>query len=391
MKKRNNLKSIAAGLAVLLLLITAITLNSCDNDDDESGAMPLITKFRVVEKDSTITAGSFGLTIAMIGENLQDVQEVWFNDLKAALNPNFVTATNIICAIPNTLPSQITNKVKLVTGSGLEYLADFKVILPKPVVSGLYNEMAEPGSTTKVLGSAFYFISEVKFGNLPATIQNFNEKEITVTVPTGAVPGSLITVTGEGGSVVSTFRYKDDGLWLFDFDKPATSWGSIACWGGMKMRSDAESINKAYGYIEGTELPPSSWNNDWVASTCWFDYGYNNVNFTGKVLKFEIKSNVPWVWSDAISSSEQAELYIKFNDSDSNAYSYRPQEQLVYRAGGFITNGWMTVTIPMSSFKLEVASINNIQLVFKTNKQVYDKFATYIDNFRICTPATPAP
>jgi hypothetical protein len=388
MKNRNILKSTVAGLVVLLILITAITLNSCDNDDD-AGAMPVITKFRVVEKDSTITAGSFGLTIALIGENLHNVREVWFNDLKAALNPNFVTSTNIICAIPNTLPSQITNKVKLVTGSGLEYSADFKVILPKPVINSLYNEMAEPGSTTKVLGSALYFISEVKFGNLPANIQNFNEKEITVTVPTNAVAGSLITVTGEGGTVVSTFKYKDDGMWLFDFDKAATSWGSIACWGGMKMRTDAESINKAYGYIEGTELPPSSWNNDWVTSTCWFDYGYNNIDFSKKVLKFEIKAKEPWVWSDAISAAEQAGLLITFNGG--KTYNYMPQEQLAYRTSGFTTNGWMTVTIPMSSFGLGVASINDFQLVFKTNKQVYDKFATYLDNFRICTPVVPAP
>jgi hypothetical protein len=390
MKNRSILKSIAAGLAVLLILLTTITLNSCDNDDDDdAGAMPVITQFRVVEKDSTITAGAFGLTIAVVGKNLQNVQEVWFNDLKAILNPNFVTSTNIICAIPNTLPSQITNKVKLVTGSGLEYSADFKVILPQPVITGLYNEMAEPGSTTKVLGNSLYFISEVKFGNLAATIQKFNDKEITVTVPTGAVPGSLITVTGEGGTVASTFKYKDEGMWLFDFDKAATGWGSIACWGGMKMRSDAESINNAYGYIEGTELPPSSWNNDWVASTCWFDYGYNNIDFSKKVLKFEIKAKEPWVWSDAISTAEQAGLLITINGS--KTHTYIPQEQLAYRAGGFTTDGWMTVTIPMSSFGLDVASINDFQLVFKTNKQIYAKFATYLDNFRVCTPIIPVP
>ncbi len=388
MKNNTIFKKVASAIVVLLILITGITFNSCTKEDD-GGVTPLITKFRVVEKDSAITAGAFGLTIAVIGQNLEDVQEVWFNDLKAALNPNFVTSTNIICAIPNKLPSQITNKIKLVTKSGLEYTADFKVILPKPVVTGLYNEMAEPGSMTKVLGSAFYFISEVKFGNLPATILEFNDKEIALTVPAGAVAGSLITVTGEGGTVVSTFKYKDAGLWLFDFDKAATGWGSIACWGGMKMRSDAESINNAYGYIEGTDLPPSSWNNDWVTSTCWYDYGYTNVDFSKKVLKFEIKAKEPWVWSDAISSAAQAGLVITINGG--KTFTYIPQEQLAYRTGGFTTNGWMTVTIPMSSFGIGVTSITDFQLVFKTNKQVYSKFATFLDNFRICTPIIPAP
>jgi hypothetical protein len=156
MKNRNIFRNSVVAIVVLFILFAGVVLNSCKKDST-GGAMPLITSFRVVEKDSAITAGAFGLTIAVLGQNLQDVQEVWFNDLKSALNPNFVTSTNIICAIPNTLPSEITNKIKLVTKSGLIYTADFKVILPKPVVTALYNEMAEPGSITKVLGSALYF------------------------------------------------------------------------------------------------------------------------------------------------------------------------------------------------------------------------------------------
>jgi hypothetical protein len=389
MKNKNIYKSVVSALAVLLILITGLTMNSCDKDDDNVGTSPTITSFRVVEKDSAITAGAFGLTIAILGENMQDVWEVWFNDLKADLNPNFVTSTNIICSIPDELPSEITNKVKLVTKSGLETTADFTVILPEPSITSLYNEMAEPGSITKILGSALYFIKEVKFGDLPATILEYKDTEIAVTVPAGAVAGSLITVTGEGGTVVSTFKYKDPGMWLFDFDKPATGWGSIACWGGMGMRSNVESINGAYGYIEGTDLPPSSWNNDWVTSTCWFDYGYNNVDFTKKVLKFEIKAKEPWLWSDAISSNDHACLLITLNGG--KTYTFRPQEMLAYREKGFTTNGWMTFTIPMTAFGIEVATINDFQLVFKTNKQVYSKFESYFDNFRICTPVEPAP
>ncbi|NJK98281.1 MAG: hypothetical protein HC905_28235, partial [Bacteroidales bacterium] len=225
--------------------------------------MPVVTNFRVVEKDSSISSGAFGLYIAIQGQNLQNVQEVWFNDQKAVLNRNFITSTNIICAIPNTLPGELLNKVKLVTGGGQTLLTDFRVELPKPIVKGLYNEMAEPGTTTKVLGDYLFFIKSVKFGDLNAEIVASSEHEVTIVIPEGAQAGSLVTVEGEGGTVVSTFKYKDTGLWLFDFDKAATSWGSIACWGGMKMRSDGDSQQGAYGYVDGTELPASGWNNDW--------------------------------------------------------------------------------------------------------------------------------
>lgn len=383
MKNKDNIQRVLIGtLFLFVVLMAGVVLNSCENDEED--VMPVVTKFRVVEKDSTITSGSFGLYVAIVGQNLQNVQEVWFNDLQAVLNPNFVTSTTIICAIPDQLPGEMINKVKLVTGKGLVYETDFRVELPKPVISGLYNEMAPPGSTTKVRGNFFYFINEVKFGSLPAQIIEVKETEITVTVPAGATAGSLITVTGEGGTTVSTFKYRDPGMWLFDFDKPATSWGSIACWGGMPMRSDAESLDGNYGYVVGTELPPSSWNNDWVTSTCWFDYGYNNVDFTGKVLKFEVNAKEPWVWSDALGAEDHATLLVTLNGN--KTYNFRPQEWLAYRTTGFTTNGWMTVTVPLSSIGLGQASINDFQLVFKTNKQVYDKFATYFDNFRICTP-----
>ncbi len=382
MKNRNFNTYLATAVVALIVMMGAFSMNSCKKST--SDAMPAVTSFRVTEKDSAITAGSFGQTIAIMGLDMQDVQEVWFNDLKAALNPNFVTSSNIICAIPNTLPGEITNKVKLVTKSGLVYSTDFKVILPPPVLLGLYNEMAAPGTVTKVLGNALYFIKEVKFGNLAATIREATANAITVTVPAGAAAGALITVTGEGGTVVSKFKYKDQGMWLFDFDQNTTGWGSLYCWGGMKYRSDSESLSNQYGYIEGTDLPPSSWNNDWVASTCWFDWGYSNIDFTKKVLKFEVNAKVPWVWSDAIGSADHAELLITINGG--KTYSFRPQESLAYRNTGFSTNGWMTVTVPMSAFGIGVASINDFQLVFKTNKQVYSKFQTYIDNFRICTP-----
>jgi hypothetical protein len=178
-------------------------------------------------------------------------------------------------------------------------------------------------------------------------------------------------------------------MWLFDFDKPATSWNSIACWGGMKMREDDQSLHNKYGYIEESNLPPSDWNNDWVTSTCWFDYGYNKVNLTEKVLKFEINAREPWVYDSKLKDTEHAFLQINVNGK---TFDYKPELSSDYRTDGFVTDGWMTVTIPLTSFKftdLKEVTINDFQLVFKTSKQTYAKFSTYVDNFRICTP-TPA-
>ena len=67
MKKTNIFRSVLATTAVLSILIAGIVMNSCKKDSTTGGAMPSISNFRVVEKDSTITAGAFGLTMAVIG------------------------------------------------------------------------------------------------------------------------------------------------------------------------------------------------------------------------------------------------------------------------------------------------------------------------------------
>lgn len=368
--------------AILTALVGSV-FYSCKKEDDDP--MPAVTNFRVVEKDSSIMSGAFGLYIAIQGTNLQNVQEVWFNDLKATLNPNFITSTNIVCAIPNKLPGEILNKVKLVTGGGQVYTTDFKVELPRPVIKGLYNEMAAPGSQTKVVGDYLYFIKSVKFGDKVAEILASTEHAITIKIPADAVPGSLVTVEAEGGTVTSTFKYNDPGLWLFDFDKNATTWGSVSCWGGMKMRKDAESYHEQYGYVVGTELPASGWNNDWVTSTCWFDYNYKDLNYSEKVLKFEVNAKEAWLWNGSLKPDEHAALLININGVAT--HTFRPQEWPEYKASGFTTDGWMTVTVPMNG--LTFANITDFQLVFKTNKQTYEKFATYFDNFRICDIVNP--
>lgn len=386
MKMKTEMNKIKSGMIklTLLALVVSFAFYACKDDDDD--AMPSIKNFRVVEKDSSITAGAFGLYIAIQGSNLQSIKEVWFNDVKAFINPNFVTSSNIICAIPSKLPGELLNKVRLVTKSGKEYSTDFKVNLPRPVVKALYNEMAAPGTTTKVLGDYFFFISSVKIGSASAEIVDVKEHEITIKVPATAQTGDFVYVTGDGGSDTSSFKYADKGTWLFDFDKPATGWGSVACWGGMKMRKDADSYQDQYGFVEETDLPASGWNNDWVTSTCWFDYGINNFDFKngGKVLKFEVNAKLPWKWDEKLGVNDHAALFININGKE---FAFSPQTWTEYKTSGFQTNGWMTVTVPMSSWDIaNPSNINDFQLVFKTNKQTYDKFATYFDNFRICTP-----
>ncbi|NJK98027.1 MAG: hypothetical protein HC905_26760 [Bacteroidales bacterium] len=103
-------------------------------------------------------------------------------------------------------------------------------------------------------------------------------------------------------------------------------------------------------------------------------------------MKFEVFAKEPWKWQDALAAADHAALLININGG--LTHEFRPQQWPVYRATGFTSDGWMTVTVPMT--ELGKKTINDFQLVFKTNKQTYEKFETYFDNFRICTPEVPA-
>src|SRR5688572_24293325 len=139
MKNRNKY------LWPVLLLVALVSLNLVSCQDDEE-AMPSVTNIRVIAKDSSIVGGEFGLPIAIQGNNLTSVVEVWFNDVKAELNPVYVTNTNILIFVTDDGPSEVTNTITLVTGSGNRITADFQTILPPPQIWQLYNEFAKPGT-----------------------------------------------------------------------------------------------------------------------------------------------------------------------------------------------------------------------------------------------------
>src|SRR4051812_39334898 len=82
---------------LILFAVFAVVLASCGEDETDQ---PLITNVRVTTKDSTVTSGKFGLTVAIQGSGLGDVTKVFFNDVEAELNPTYVTSSNIICHVP---------------------------------------------------------------------------------------------------------------------------------------------------------------------------------------------------------------------------------------------------------------------------------------------------
>src|SRR5665647_3225079 len=149
MKKYIHTNSILPGFLLLLIFISSgAFFQACKKDSGTGGGIPVVNYIRITDplkSDSLVAHAFMGNNIAIMGENLQNVVEIWFNDQSAILNTSFMTSTTIIVAIPNVIPGTVTNQMKLVFKDKSEVIYPFGVDVPAPLVSSLLCEYVVDG------------------------------------------------------------------------------------------------------------------------------------------------------------------------------------------------------------------------------------------------------
>lgn len=367
MRKYISKNSRIPGLFLVLFSIFFGSLFlSCE--EEENNGVPVINYIRVTDpakSDSLVAHAFMGSNIAIVGENLQDVKEVWFNDQEAKLNTSFITNSTIIVTIPNVIPTVVTNEIKMVLGDKREFKFPFGVDVPAPMVSSMLCEFVEDGGTAVILGN--YFINDpnsplkVTFpGNIEGAVEIVTLTEVKVKVPAGAGPGK-ITVKSIYGSTTSNFYFRDDRNIILNFDN-LTSSGS---WRSGTTRADASSLDKKYLMLKGEvddNVGAEDYSGGGFVCELWSDSnGRPNKNFfTGDPANYQLKfeANVK-EWSGAYLNicfgpwaanvgGVQNQIYW----SNLNARGlWRPWEGTA--DGKFKTDGWITVTIPMTDIKYD--------------------------------------
>ncbi len=339
-----------------ILLLGALTMGffSCTQDDDvaNSTAQPVIKYTRAIESekaDSLIVGGKMGQTIAIIGEGLEGVCEVKFNDQYAMLNPVYVTSESIVCTIPAIMPTVVDNLLTVKSKAGKSATMDFAVTIPSPTVSSISCEWAPDGSVATIYGKSFYAREDgtidVTFpGNMVAAVTSFNDNEIVVTVPAGTQAG-LISVENDYGKGNSQFTFRDsEGIFITGDDNAIwNGWGCSAF-------SDIDPLDGTYVALVGAT---GAW--AWPANPIQLYY----VNPTASpliadpeaevkdyALRFECRSyewhDTPMlVWFDDGSVMHGV-------DSDFAQYHWRPY--LTAEDTNYVTDGWVTVTMPLTEF-----------------------------------------
>jgi len=338
------MKSIHKILAILLLTVaTASIIASCDKNNDESTGTPSISYVRITRpesSDSLLIGAGQGQLIAIVGNNLKNTVQVWFNDQPARLTPTYITNTTLLVVVPTQIPIQVTNKVKLIFKDGSQLLYDFIVQISKPLVNSMDLEYVKQGDIATIRGNYFYSPVTVTFtGGVTGDIVSIspNNQEIQVKVPAGAQPGQ-ITVSTNFGSTKSNFFFRDNRNMLITND-PWTGW-----WGQTNVvsSSDPLAINGNFTRMTGN-IGAWAWT-EWIGGkedalatshNLPDDAVLNPGNYN---LKFEINTLKPY-------NGNRIKIMIgQVNGPDPN-WDTEPY----FWEAPFVTSGkWRTVIIPFN-------------------------------------------
>ena len=143
----NRIKQYSKGLLLAVAAISTMALTSCKDEPDKfepTDGKPTVKYIRCMSSEihnwddepdtqytdgQLVTSASPGSTLAIIGDNLRSVYEIWFNDLRASLNQSTLTDNTLFVTIPGKVPGEVTDKIYFVTTSKDTVAYDFKVII----------------------------------------------------------------------------------------------------------------------------------------------------------------------------------------------------------------------------------------------------------------------
>lgn len=335
-------------LSLLLIPSILIGVLSCEKDDSgSSGGVPVVHYIRSTDpgKSDSLIVGSFmGSLIAIVGDNLGNTCELWFNDQQATLNPTYITDKTIIVNVPSTVPTEVTNKMRFVFADGSELLHDFSVNVPAPVLSAIKCEYVPDGGTVVIEGDFFFEPIKVTFpGDLEAQVTFLDKTRMEVTVPDGAGAGP-ISVQTNFGKQNSPFIFRDNRNVLLDYDTKIHE-----TWTAPIGNTEPAGVSGSYAFFKSASDGAWQWANE-LTMQYWAPRGRGNVpvatgNINDLVLKFE--ANVI-DWRDVrmeIFFAPFAEDHGR--DAPGTVFArWRP-----WVSGPYTTDGWVTVSIPLTEFK----------------------------------------
>ncbi len=383
-----------------------LILISCEKKD--GGGTPVINYIRITDPekaDSFLTAAYMGDLIVIVGENLGDAREIWFNDQKAYLTPTYITDKTILVNVPSSVPKELNNKIKIVFADGYELLYDFTIDIPGPELYSIKCEYVPDGETVELTGDYFFDPTTVIFpDNIEAEILSMTKTSLQVTVPEGSTSGK-IKIRTTFGETESDFLFRDNRNILLDFDTYFHElWTAPVIYAD--SAPDPAPCSGNYVNIISDEVGAWDWEN-FLSIQYWAENSTKGdvPLATGLVndLVFRFEANVPIEWHKV-----RMEIYMTIYGNGHGRDAQPPPSHarwMPWKDGPFTTDGWITVSIPLSDFMFDkndpedneegsrpIADLsvltNLTMMIFGPNSAPYYPLKICIDNVRIVPNTT---
>jgi hypothetical protein len=338
----------------LLTFVAALLLFSACKKTGSSGPVLTGVRYYAASPDDTAMANltPTGQWVVLEGNNLKNAVQILIDGVQVSFNPALFSDTSAVVQIPIVIPFNSVaagdlNTIKYITTGGSTTFK-FSIVVPPPAITGISDEMANPGDSVWIYGANFFLISDISFAGAPVTSYNVSEDgtSLAFIVPQLSAGGPL-SITTKSGTTATPFNVDDvtTGV-LCNFDNVST----YQYWSASVDNSSSTFPGNTGNYaILNTNGPLSnsdgSWWNGGRSINCnsaqWVPVSNLNDPLANWALKFEV--SVPGAWNGT-------SIFLTRNGDWTYLARYEPWKGSTGATSPFKTDGWRTVTIPLTQF-----------------------------------------
>ena len=349
--------NVSTCLLLVVLVAMALTQTGCKKDKSSSTGTPVITAIRnyvAHPGDSLISRVGTGQWVVITGHNLRGALNIYFDGTAGQFNDAWSSDTAAIALIPSVIafplvPTKQLNTIRYVTTHG-ETSFSFPIVAPAPQITAISNESAGAGDSVKITGFSFFFVKSLTYAGQPVTsfTSSNDGNTISLAVPNGVTnTGGVVSVTTPSGTATTTYNVHDfvDGVFQ--------NWDSINGypWGSNTENSSTDFPGNTGSYNVLTATNLSGYDYAWynggrgvnMNASQWVPTADIDSSLSSYAVKFEISVPKSTPWSGG-------SIYVAVNYSFNNIGRYRPWINSAGKITPFSTTGWITVTVPLSTF-----------------------------------------
>lgn len=378
MKEYKLNKNFWSRISVLGIILFGLLFTACTSDDEANDSEIVVDAIYLQDVNSSVPDrqvdfARLGQLLRLEGSGFTGVRRIYINGFQTDFNPVYVSDNSMLIRISDDTPvmeasDDVRNTIRLVKDNS-ETTVIFEIRSAAPAISRISHTLPLPGEEITVYGSGLFEVSKVVFpGGVEVTegivYDEVDGEFFTVTVPEGVSGdgGSIYIESANGAAYSPAFFNVERGL-LLNFDGRGTmgEWGNNITQEDLRSETVGEENISQGNYVPhgpagdavyqaGKNRLSEVWTSgeeNWRSQLTPFIPASTPLGLVA--FQFDIYVPEPWAGTGFL----KIMLINNFNGGEwtGGTYNYVPwivDGEVV----PFETEGWTTVTIPLTEFYL---------------------------------------